>query len=362
MKILIASSLKRRLYEKDTSSRTRIIFELATGLINKGHKVSILATADSVVPGAEIIPVITGGYLDKEYENAFYAEASAVTLLEQKLEEIGNSFEIVHNHTYPEFINLIAAERLKTPVVTTIHAQATPELDDVLSLFKNTFLISISKAHRNLFKKTQFYETVYNGIPVDTFSYSAIAGDYLLWLGRLSKAKNKDGDFTDPKGIEWAIQLAEATGEKLVMGGIVEDTAFFNTKVKPHLNDRIQWLGPVSKTRALERDAVAKLMQKAKAFLMTINWLEPFGLVMAEAMACGAPIIAFNRGSVPELVVDGKTGFIVPPEEGLEGLKIAVEKIGTINREDCRKHVVEHFSLEKMVENYEKVYQKILAA
>lgn len=360
MKILIASSLKRRLYEKDTSSRTRIIFELATGLVQRGHEVSILSTGDSIVPGAKIIPIIDSGYLDKKYENAFYAETSAITILEQKLEEIGNSFDIIHNHTYPEFINLIAAKKLKTPMVTTIHAQATQELDNALSLFKNTNLISISKMHRSLFKKTQFYETVYNGIPVDTFSFSESKGDYLLWLGRLSKAKNEDGSFTDPKGVQWAIKLAQDTGEKLILGGIVEDTAFFEKQVKPYLNEKIKWMGSVSDTHALERDEVVKLMQGAKAFLMTINWLEPFGLVMAEAMSCGTPVIAFNRGSVPELVVDGKTGFVVLPEEGIEGLKAALGKIDSINREDCRKHVVEHFSLEKMVENYEKVYEKLL--
>ena len=145
------------------------------------------------------------------------------------------------------------------------------------------------------------------------------------------------------------------------MSGNVENTEFFKKEVKPHLSKKIKWIGPISFEQPLSKKQVIKLMQKAKAFLMTINWDEPFGLVMAEAQSCGTPVIGFKRGSVSELVVDGKTGFTVNPKQGIKGLKKALNKIDKINPYDCRKHIEKNFSLEKMVENYEKVYRKIIS-
>jgi glycosyltransferase involved in cell wall biosynthesis len=134
---------------------------------------------------------------------------------------------------------------------------------------------------------------------------------------------------------------------------------FYDREVKPYLNEKIEWFGPVSSEQALKREEIASLMQKAKAYLMTINWQEPFGLVMAEAMSCGTPVIGFDRGAVSELVIDGKTGFVVLPSEGIGGLKNALGKISDIDPEECRKHAQENFSIEKMIENYETVYQKV---
>jgi glycosyltransferase involved in cell wall biosynthesis len=361
MKILVASLLKRAVNEKTLSSRPRIIYELVNGLVKKGHQVSILGTADSQIPGAITIPIIDKSFVElPAFENPFYAETSFLIRLTKKIEEIGNDFDIVHNHTYPEFINLLIADKIKTPMVTTIHAQATSELDEVLSLFNNTYFVSISEAHKKLFQKTKIFKVVYNGIDTNIYSYQEKKDDYLLWLGRLSKAKNPDGSFMDPKGVKWAIKLAQETNSKLLMSGNIEDMNFFNTDVKPHLNDKIQWIGPLSSELILTKPEIASLMQKAKVFLMTINWYEPFGLVMAEAMSCGTPVIGFDRGAVSELIVEGKTGFVVPPEKGIGGLKEALNKINQIKPQDCRDHVVKNFSTQTMVDNYEKTYQEII--
>src|SRR3989338_9889592 len=131
---------------------------------------------------------------------------------------------------------------------------------------------------------------------------------------------------------------------------------FFDTEVKPYLNDKIKWVGKVSAKHPLTKDEVVSLYQQAKVFLMTINWYEPCGLVMAEAMSCGTPVIGFDRGAVSELIIDGKTGFVVPPEKGIAGLKEALNKIGSIKPQDCRDHVVANFSTQTMVDNYEKTY------
>lgn len=361
MKILFVSLLKRKVAPDALASRPRLIFDIASGMVKKGHQLSLLGTADSEIPGVEIIPVIEKSFIDmKGFENPFYAETAYLTKLAKKIEEIGNNFDIIHNHTYPEFINLLISKNIKTPMVSTIHAQYFPEYDDVLSLFSNTYLVSISKAHQQLFKKTKFFKVIYNGVDTNIYSYQEKKEDYLLWLGRLSKAKNSDGSFMDPKGIKWAIKLAKSTGSKLMLGGNIEDIEFYNQDVKPYLNDKIKWVGPISSELTSTKQEVAKLMQSAKAFLMTVNWREPFGLVMAEAMACGTPVIGFDRGAVSELVIDGKTGFVVPSEKGTQGLKEALAKIDQINPRDCREHVVENFSLKKMVENYEKIYFQIL--
>lgn len=362
MKILIVSTLKRKVTAEMTASRSQIIYKLASGLAKKGHQVSLLGTADTVIEGCQTIPVIEKGWVDlPPPENQFYLEVSTLIQLVEKLVKIQKDFEIIHNHLYPEFFTPIVEWRLTTPMVTTVHSQWTPFIDDTLSLFKKTYFISISNAHRSLFKKANFYQVIYNGIDTNLFSFSEKKEDYLLWIGRLARAKNKDGTFQDPKGVRWAIKLAKETDSKLILTGNVEDFEFYERDIKPYLSDKIQWYGPVAKEQVIPHQEIAHLMKKAKAFLMTVNWFEPFGLVMAEAMSCGTPVIGFNRGAVSELVVDGKTGFVVPYEKGIEGLKEALKKIDQINPKDCREHVVKNFSVERMIENYEKVYHKIIA-
>ena len=164
----------------------------------------------------------------------------------------------------------------------------------------------------------------------------------------------------DPKGIRSAIKLAQATGMRLYISAPVEDHAFFEKDVKPHLNDRIQFVGQPTTEQSVPLEKIISLFQHAKVFLMTINQHEPFGLTLAEAGSCGTPVIGFDRGAVPEVIVNGKTGFAVPYEQGVDGLKDALEKINQIKPQDCRNHVVKNFSIEKMIANYEKVYLQIL--
>ena len=361
MKILLVSTIKRKVVKESTASRSQIIYKIASGMVKKGHQVSILGTGDTYIKGVKTIPVIEKGWVDlPPAENPFFLQVATLIQLTDKLIRIQNSFDIIHNHLYPEFFTPVIENRLNTPMVTTVHSQATDFIDKTLSLFKKAYFVSISRAHRLQFKKAHIYKIIYNGIDTSLFSFQKSKGDYLLWIGRLSKAKDKQGRFMDPKGVRWAIKLARETGQKLVLTGNVEDIEFYNRDVKPYLSDKITWFGPVSKEQRLSHKEVAHLMQNAKAFLMTINWYEPFGLVMAEAMSCGTPVIAFNRGSVPELVADGKTGFVIPPEEGVKGLKKALKKINMISPKDCRQHVVNNFSQEKMVENYEKLYKEVL--
>ncbi|HDZ54830.1 MAG TPA: glycosyltransferase family 4 protein [Candidatus Nealsonbacteria bacterium] len=363
MKILIVAPLKRKVGPEITAARPRVIFDLSLGLIKAGHMVSILGTKNSFVSGAKIIPIIPKAFGElKSFENPFYAETGFLVKQAKILEKIGNQFDIIHNHSYPEFINLLVIDKLKVPVLTTIHAQMTPQLDEVLSQFndlKNCYFISISYAHKKLAEKTKIWKVIHNGVDTNLYRFSLKKDDYLLWIGRLSKAKDKRGNFLDPKGVRWAIKLAKKTNSRLLLSGNVEDPEFFKKDIKPYLNNKIKWIGPISSEQPLSKKEVVKLMQKAKTFLMTVNWYEPFGLVVAESMSCGTPVIGFDRGAVSELVANGKTGFVVKPKEGIEGLKKALNKIDEINPRDCRKHIEKNFSLKKMVENYEKAYKEI---
>jgi len=362
MKILILAPLTRKISPKITASRPRVIFDLVSFLKKRDHKITVLGTGDSYIPGVKILPVIKKGFyeLQGSFENPFYAHLAFLVKMAKLAEKLSARFDIVHNHSYPEFLPLLAKTNLKAPLITTVHAQMTPQLDEALSLFPGSYLVSISKSAKRLAKKAKISKVIYNGIDTRLYKFSAKKEGYLLWIGRLSKAKDKRGNFMDPKGVKWAIKLAEATNSELLLSGNVEDPEFFEKEVKPHLSKKIRWIGPVSFDQPLTKREVANLMRKAKCFLMTINWEEPFGLVMAEAQSCGTPVIAFKRGSASELVKDGKTGFVVDPKKGLQGLKKALKKIHTIKPEDCRKHIEKNFSLEKMVENYEKAYEYVI--
>lgn len=360
MKILFVSTLKRRLDKDVFASRSRIIYQLAIGLAKKGHKVSILGTADSKVPGVSIIPVTRKGWVDlRPPENEFLRDTSSLIKLSKKLIEVQSQFDIIHNHTYPDFFPYILEDKLKTPMLTTLHAAYDYYMDETLAMFPKAHFVALSQGYKKLYKKTHIEFVVYNGVDTQLYKFYKEKEDYLFWLGRLPKGKDVKGNFIDPKGVRNAIKLAEISGSKLMLYGVCEDIHFFERDVKPYLNDKIKWIGEVKSEQSLSVERIVELMQHAKAVLMTVNQEEAFGLVMAEAGSCGTPVIAFNKGSVSEIVVDGKTGFVVDPKEGVEGLHLALQKIAQIKPEECRKHIEENFSIDKMIGNYEKVYIKL---
>lgn len=361
MKILIVSTIKRKVSEDNFASRSRIIYQLSQGLSKRGHSVSLLGTGDSKIPGVEIIPAIEKGWVDLPApENVFSRDVASLINQSRMISELQDSFEIVHNHTYPDFFPVILEKELKIPMLTTLHALYTDYIDNLLSHYPKSYFIALSQGYKKLYKKAKIYGVVYNGVDTDLYAYKEEKKDYLLWVGRLARGKKDDGSYIDQKGVGWAIKLAIETDTPLYMAGPCEDKNFFDTEVKPHLNDKIQWVGDVSAEQSLPVEKIVELMQNAKAFLMTINQEEPFGLVMAEAMSCGTPVIGFNRGSVSELVVDGKTGYVVNPSFGIEGLENALRRISDIDPIECRKHVGEHFSVERMVDAYEKVYEEVI--
>lgn len=358
LNLVFLSPMKRPVTPTITASRPHMIYELTSRLVKRGHQVTIMGTGDSFVPGAKIIPVIEKGLsLMPPVENAFYQHTSAITGMLMMLKEKASGFDLVHNHLYPEFLPLLLSDALDIPMLTTVHAQMTPDLVGALKLFPQAHLAAISQAHARLAPELKF-DVVYNGIDMEVYRMiDNPTKDYLLFIGRMTGTKDGQGNYLDPKGVLTAIEIAQRTQETLYISGNVEDMKFYETQIAPKLSDRIKFIGEISSEQPLSHEQVISLMQNAKAFLMPIHWEEPFGLVIVEANACGTPVIALNHGSVPELIIGGANGFIAKDTDSFVEM---VKRIGELDRNQCRKQVEEKFSVEKMVDNYERIYYHII--
>lgn len=359
LNIAILAPLKRPITPATTASRPHLIYELISRLIKHGHRVTIFGPGDCKVAGATVIPVIERGLsLLPPVENSFYQHTSAITKMLVMLQEKASGFDLIHNHLYPEFLPLILLQELKVPMLTTVHAQMTPDLVSALRLFPQAHLAAISQAHAGLAEGLKF-DIVYNGIDMEVYNLiEKPTLDYLLFLGRMTGQKDTSGNYLDPKGVLTALEIAQETGEKLLLSGNVEDPEFYDRMIKPQLSSQIQFIGKVSGELPLSQQEVISLMQNAKALLFPINWEEPFGLVMVEANACGCPVLALSRGSVPEIIKDGVNGWITQTKQDL--IK-AVQRIGEIDRKMCRQTVMEKFSIERMVADYESIYYRLVS-
>jgi len=357
-RVAILAPLKRAITTDTTISRNRVIVDLVTELTARGHRISIFGTGGSHLPGVEFVPIVPKPLVDMPpAENDFYQHTSYLTLMIAEALKRQGEFDLIHNHMYPEYLALYAP--FTTPMVTTVHSQMIELTASVLKQFPQANLVAISHMAKKM-AGIDSMDVVHNSVDTDFFRSSDGSKDYLLAVGRMSKAKDDQGNFSDPKGITTAIKIAQATGEHLKIVGNVEDPKFFETLVKPQLSDKIEFVAEVSAEQKMTREQMRDLFAGAKAFINPINWEEPFGLVMAEALSCGTPVVAYNRGAVSEIVENGKVGFVVPPEAGVDGFVNALKHIGSIDRATCRTHAVTHFSIKRMVDQYEAVYEKII--
>ena len=322
---------------------------LADGLVDRGHDVTF-ATAPDVETRAKLLPGDARflGLVSAHPDHALIKRDYEVDLLSCAFSTAG-SFDVVHvwavtmAHYFEQFTNL--------PVVYTLH-DPLPTPGDlgyaVFEKFASHAYVSISDSQRKSDLKLDFAGTVYHGIDTALYPFHAKADNGFVFLGRL----------VPEKGVTDAIKACVVTNERLLIGSQFPkpgESDYVDRDIRPMLDDpKIEEVGMVTD------GAKAELLGRAKALLFPIHWEEPFGMVMIEAMAAGTPVIGYRRGSVPEIVKDGVTGFIVEPNDGVEGLVRAMKRIGEIDRAACRKHVEERFSVEQMVKGYERVYHSLL--
>ncbi|MFQ5714932.1 MAG: glycosyltransferase [Candidatus Scalinduaceae bacterium] len=307
---------------------------LSEGLVRKGLDVTLFATGDSIT-NARLEAIAPRGYEeDRELDTKVWECLHISNLFEQ-----ADEYDIIHNHF--DFLPLTYTDLVTTPVLTTIHGFSSPKILPVYKKYNGkVYYVSISDADRS--HELDYIATVHHSIEVEKFSFSEQHGEYLLFFGRIHHEK----------GAYEAIQVAKRYGMNLIIAGIVQDRDYFETKVVPHIDDsNIKYIGPVYAEKKNE------LLKNAYALIHMINFDEPFGLSLIEAMACGTPTIAIPRGSITEIIDNQKTGFLV---NDVEEAVAALNRVPGINRKDCRKVVEERFSAAKMVDKYLEVYREIL--
>ena len=308
---------------------------LTEGLVARGVDVTLFATADSVTAG-RLAAVVARGYSEDADVEPKVVECLHIAHAFERAAE----FDVIHNSF--DFLPLTYSGLVDTPVVTTIHGFSSERILPVYQRYNETSAyVAISDADRH--PSLDYLATIHHGIDTDTFSLNPSAGGYLLFFGRIHP----------DKGTAEAIDVADATGLPLVIAGIVQDHEYFDQRVAPRLDgERVSFIGPVSVEDRSE------LLGGAHSLLHLIGFEEPFGYSVVEAMACGTPVIAFERGSMGELIEDGRTGFLV---EDVAGAVAAVERTPALDREAIRAHAVTRFDLARMVDDYLHAYAAVVS-
>ena len=333
MKIALISPIAWRTPPTHYGPWENIASLLCEGLVKRGVDVTLFATENSITKG-KLVAVCPQGYEeDKTIEPKVWECLHICECFER-----AGEFDLIHNNF--DFLPLTYSCLVETPVLTTIHGFSSPAIMPVYEKYNNkNFYVSISNSDRS--EKLNYIATVYHGINLDEFSFNRQIGDYLVFFGRMHP----------DKGAKEAIQIAKKFGKKLIMAGIVQDQDYFDNEIAPNFDENIVYVGSVGPE---DRN---KLLGGAFALLHPIFFAEPFGLSVVEAMACGTPVVAFNKGSMPELIDSGKNGFIVENVDEAVGV---LGKISGIDRQCCRDTVEKRFSVERMVDDYIKVYQQII--
>jgi len=306
---------------------------ITEGLVARGwENVTLFATRDSVTDAK------LEGWVERGYEEDTSQIPLVSTCLHiSKVMARAHEFDLIHNNF--DFIPLTYLPLIETPMLTTIHGFSESDILRVYHDHKDTYYASISDSDRD--PGLPYLATVYNGIDLSNLTFRQTPGDKLVHYGRIH----------NDKGTHLAVEVAKKSGRDLIIAGIIQDQNYFDTLVKPHVNDSsITFIGPVD---PVQRNA---LLKEASAVLHLNTIPERFGLVMAESMAAGVPVIAMDLGSCREVIADGKTGYLVNNvDEAVE----AVGKLDRIDRKKCLQRVQKNFTIDRMVAGYEKVYEEI---
>ncbi len=342
MKILQVAPLWERVPPPGYGGTEAVVSLLTDELVRQGHEVTLCASGDSLTLAAlrsvhpRSLRTADGMKDGTPYDWVHAAEAIAAA----------NAFDIIHNHAGEPVMAL--AGFTDTPMLTTMHCLITPDTQIVWEHYDG-YYNTVSHAQAKTvppMERPRYVGAVYNAVELGSFSFNEWKDEYLLCLNRVAPEK----------GTHLAIEAARKAGRKLIIAGKVDrvDREYFEAMVRPLLDDRdVLFIGEADHRGRKE------LYAKAACVLMPICWEEPFGLVMAEAMASGTPVIAFARGAAPEVIVDGETGFLA---HDVESMVEAIGRIDMIEPTRCRQHVEANFDVPVMVEGYLRLYRKIVSA
>jgi glycosyltransferase involved in cell wall biosynthesis len=346
MRIAQIANIAERVPPKKYGGTERVIYTLTEELVRKGHDVTLFASGDSIT-SAKLSSVFPMGLREAKVKDLYgYNIPSLLNMASAYARH--KEFDIIHDHN--PTMGLPVAHVISTPTVMTWHG---PYSDDVITYFSKLDkpkFVSISNSQaKDALNMVNFAGTVYNGLNMADYPFSAEHEGYLLYVGRISKEK----------GVHVAIEVAAKLQIPLVIAAKLDrivpaDMQYFYNHITPRLKKYaglVKWIGEVDEA---ERN---KLMSRAMCFLHPVFFAEPFGLTLIESMACGCPVVAFNKGAIPEVVSDGKTGFVV---SYFDDMVESIKKINTIDRKYCREYSLTTFSGARMAAGYETIYKKII--
>jgi glycosyltransferase involved in cell wall biosynthesis len=318
----------------------RVVATLTEELVRRGHHVTLFASGDSTTD-ADLMSIVPQALRLAGVQNAVPYHLTALSQAFAQSDE----FDVIHSHL--DVLALPFSRFVLTPLLHTMHGRLDlPEIQPLLAQCREAALISISDNQRRLLEHCRWLGTVYNGIDLNRYTFHPRPGNYLAFLGRI----------TPEKGIEEAIAVARLAGLPLKVAAKVDpvDLDYYEAQIRPLFEDPlVEYVGEVTDD---EKDA---FLGQALALLFPIKWPEPFGLVMAEAMATGTPVITSRFGSVPEVVEDGVTGILC---DSVEEMSLACARIESLDRAACRQHVEERFSVPAMADGYEAIYRRLVVA
>jgi glycosyltransferase involved in cell wall biosynthesis len=339
MKIAQVSPLYESVPPKRYGGTESVIHHLTEELISRGHEVTLFASGDSVT-SAKLVPACKNALrLDADCIDPFVHHFNMMEMVEKE----ARSFDIIHSHI--DYLYFPIMRRSENTYLTTLHGRLDiPELDPLFREYKDIPLVSISNSQRKPFPYSNWMGTVFYGLPLDLYNFNKKGGDYLVFVGRISPEKR----------IDRAIEIAKKAGIQIKIAAKVDkvDSDYFELKIKKLLDHPlVDFIGEVGEKEKEE------LLGNALGFIYPIDWPEPFGLAMIEAMACGTPVLAYNCGSVPEVLDDGITGFGV---NSLREAVAAVSRLSSLDRRKCRDAFERKFSVQRMADDYLTIYESMI--
>ena len=345
MRVAILSPLFERVPPKFYGGTERVVANLCRGLSSAGIEVVLFASRDSVIEGqdVQIVPVVEEAIrLRKDLvvdPNVYNFKMLAMVA------ERAHEFDVIHNHH--DYWMLPLSKMTQVPLLSTLHGRLDIEdFRSVFLIYNSSSYVSISDSQQSYIPNLNWVRTIHHGIDVNQFKFNDKPGNYLAFLGRISPEKRP----------EWAIEVALRSSVPLKIAAKIEgpeSQQYYDTYIKPHVDGKwIEYVGEISEGEKSE------FLGNALAMVFPIDWPEPFGLVMLESLACGTPVLARPCGSVPELLVDGVTGY---SHSSLKVLSDRVKNLHLVDRTQCRTWVEKNFSLQKMTEDYIHVYRHVAA-